>query len=630
MQLFMVEAPIPPGYLESYVLEIRAGSEEPPVSSQGESETGLEGGSAFIWLLRKNAGYQAEPLLTRFDFVHPRESNWILADLDDRPENGEEIAIYFSSLEGERDLNPPVVFSLATGDPVELPFLPSQAIFSVGMDFDDYWAVQADPEGRPLLEFQAQVYPSCPVDIKLAYRWNGLYYEQVSEQIQFAELPDALGMCEPLIDLAVKYWGENAAADLMETLLPSWPPEENSEGEPYPADALDGWKYRLGIYRALSGEGETAVQLMNEISTDPVVPTSSWIDPAQRFLAAYQKPEDIYRACLTAVYCDPATALELLASQIPSSQDALQYLREWGVEPISSGYYDFDDDDETERWFTVRNAPRSMLDFWILVKGGGYFHPVMPGVVESRIPPIDPIDDAYIDDDGQNYQPATMLDGTIAFTMRRFPDTEAPYLVPVPLRKEYPSRFFVPLESYREGLLSGTSPELIQEQLEALEEQPGLLCKPTWSCDEYYYLLGLAGELAKDEESAVNAYQRLWLDYSKSPFTTLARLKLEPLQEPIPTPDTHAGRPTHPGAGADGDPNTDDSSTADCHRPNPDPDCDRHAADANTARLGDNDGDAYHHWHPTDCNPDRDGHSPYGNSYTDRDGDTYRYDPCLP
>jgi hypothetical protein len=59
-----------------------------------------------------------------------------------------------------------------------------------------------------------------------------------------------------------------------------------------------------------------------------------------------------------------------------------------------------------------------------------------------------------------------------------------------------------------------------------LQEIPGLLCKATWSCDEYYYLLGLASELANDEISAADAYQFLWLNYSKSPFTQMARLKL--------------------------------------------------------------------------------------------------------
>jgi hypothetical protein len=71
-----------------------------------------------------------------------------------------------------------------------------------------------------------------------------------------------------------------------------------------------------------------------------------------------------------------------------------------------------------------------------------------------------------------------------------------------------------------------------------LESYPGLICRNTWSCDPFYYFLGLSSELAGDERTAVEAYHRLWLDYSTSPYTTMARLKLfgEAYHTPTPTP----------------------------------------------------------------------------------------------
>ncbi len=138
-------------------------------------------------------------------------------------------------------------------------------------------------------------------------------------------------------------------------------------------------------------------------------------------------------------------------------------------------------------------------------------------------------------------QPAVILNGEQAFAMQRLPDTQQPYLLEVPLRQEYPSRFFVPLAELETRLLSGESPEQIQDELLELQDYPGLLCEPTWTCDSYYYLVGLSSELAGDTENAVDYYLNLWLNYSKSPFTTLARLKLEgtgPLFTPTlsPTP----------------------------------------------------------------------------------------------
>jgi len=225
------------------------------------------------------------------------------------------------------------------------------------------------------------------------------------------------------------------------------------------------------------------------------------------------------------------------------SQDALDILRDWGVTTTSSGFFDFDRDDEAERWFTIRYFPREKLSFWILAKKASGYSALEITNLDSTQPTIDYIDEAYISDEALEYQPAVLLDGTVAFSMQRFPDTQEAYLVDIPLRTEYPSRFFVPLARYKEALLNGASPEVIQQNLLDLADDPGLLCKPTWSCDEYYYLLGLASELAGDEASAVQAYQRLWLDYSKSPYTTMARLKLQVTATPI-TPVTPSTTPS--------------------------------------------------------------------------------------
>jgi hypothetical protein len=75
--------------------------------------------------------------------------------------------------------------------------------------------------------------------------------------------------------------------------------------------------------------------------------------------------------------------------------------------------------------------------------------------------------------------------------------------------------------------LGGEPPRQIQKELLDLQKFPGLLCQPTWTCDSYDYLLGLASELAGDAQKALDNYLTLWLNYSRSPFTTLARLKLE-------------------------------------------------------------------------------------------------------
>jgi hypothetical protein len=76
-------------------------------------------------------------------------------------------------------------------------------------------------------------------------------------------------------------------------------------------------------------------------------------------------------------------------------------------------------------------------------------------------------------------------------------------------------------------IFKGEKPATVKKELINLEDNPGLLCKPTWTCDLYLYILGLENELLDARSSAIEAYLSLWWDYSKSPFTTMARLKLE-------------------------------------------------------------------------------------------------------
>lgn len=555
MKFYMVEADIPPGFISSYLIELRSA-----------------GGSALIRLLEKNRVFRADSLFTSFDFVNPREVNWILADLNGNPQDGEEIAFYSSAASGEVFLNAPQVFNLSRETPVELPFIPAEKIFRVGMDFTNYWGVQPHLNGGNDLVFQSVIFPACPVKLRRVYHWNELYFKLAKVEYGFDALPKDLSPCETMIDHAAYFWGPAVAADLMDVLTDNWPPPVDQKGVPYPGDAKDEWLYRLGVYRALSGDDQAAIKLFNQVSTQPTVLTSRWIVPAQDFLGVLQKPESIYSACLMAKFCIPAYAIEYLVKRLPNlenpSQDALDILRKWGVITTSSGFFDFDRDDEAERWFTIRYFPREKLSFWILAKKASGYSALEITNIDSSRPTLDYIDEAFIADEALQYQPAVLLDGSVAFSMQRVPDTQEPYLVAIPLRKEYPSRFFVPLARYKNALLTGASPEVIQQNLLDLADDPGLLCKANWSCDEYYYLLGLASELAGDDISAIQAYQRLWLDYTKSPFTTMARLKLQLIATPIPavtssaTPSptlsgaTSSATPTFTPSGTRGTPTT--------------------------------------------------------------------------
>jgi hypothetical protein len=535
--LYMTAVEPPPGALASYVIELRG-----------------VGGSAFIWLLEKPGAFQAFPLLARFDFVQQPRANWIVADLNPGAEDGTEVAIYFTQDNDQFAVDPPSVFNLTQLEPRELPFIPDQGIFWVGMQFDNYWGVSAPAQGQSDLAFKTTVYPPCPVTLRRTYRWNGAYFAFIDQQTAVEPNPARLAECETIVDHVAAVWSPEAIIPIMETLLPDWPPPADAQGNPYPPDARDEWLYRLGVYHALAGNQIQAVEYLNQVSTSPSVYNSAWITPAQEFLAAYQSPRDLYRACVGSPVCDPALAIQRLVSGMLVQEDAFESLKQAGVNPNSSGFFDFEDDGESERWFTTRYRERQTPEFWILIEHEEG-HTALPlGPVKSVPPTLEYLEEAYIAEDGLTMQPAVILDGELAFAMQRLPDNQRPFLQEVPLRKEFPSRFFVPLAELETRLLSGESPEVIQQELLALQRFPGLLCQPTWSCDSYYYLLGLASELAGDEQLAIESYQTLWLNYSKSPFTTLARLKLSggapaPTATLSPTPTLAAAPPlATPGA----------------------------------------------------------------------------------
>jgi len=348
MAMHLVEIEPPSGYLRSFVIEVRGN------------------GSAFIWLLQSSSAFHTFDLLTQFDFVNVREAGWIVDNLNADPSDGKEVAIYFSTLPGEFTLDPPRVFNLGQFPPVELPFIPGGDIFKVGMDYTNYWAVKANDTGENSLLFKSAVFPACPVTIRLDYHWNGTFFESISGDYGLENLPQDLSFCQTVIDHAERMWGPSAAISVMESLLPYWPPSNDTDGNPYPKDALDELRYRLGVNSMLVGDEESGEFYFNLIINNPSTELSTWIEPAGKFLAAYKKPIDIYKACQGSTRCYPGYAIIKLIEELPENQDPFEYLKSAGVPTNSSGFFDFDGDDIRERWFTVRHRPLEKLELWIL------------------------------------------------------------------------------------------------------------------------------------------------------------------------------------------------------------------------------------------------------------------------
>jgi hypothetical protein len=508
------------GYLNSYLLDLRGP------------------GSMYFLLLETPSAFQNYILTDRFDFVNTHISRSFIADLTG--DGNQEIGIYYIQSPETGIAQRPTIFSIAELPPKELPFRPSVSPLTVGVDFESFWGIKSDESELNDLYFETSISPACPTTISQDYQWEGRFFELKNTFYVFEPQPDTINYCQLLVDHAVSNWGYAPAIQLMEILLPYWPPAEDINGNPYPADTLDEWRYKLGIYHAQLGNFEVSRRYLSDVANNPNEPGSKWVSEAQKFLNTYQQPGDFFSACILVTDCNPTDALDYLfnTTDWASGEDSFTKLWQAGAAIRSSGYFDFDLDGTSERWFAIRYRDLEPLNLWIIAGAQNGKKALNAGTIETNKPTF-----TYFDEKEQ--PPVVIIDGTSAIRMERDTDTFEPYLTIPTLPKEYENKFIVGMNEARDALFNGEDPAIVIDMLLDLQIYPGLTCETTWTCDPYYYYLGLAYELLGDEENAKSYYLYLWWNYSKSPFTVMARLKLQGTITPTPpTPTAIVTPPT--------------------------------------------------------------------------------------
>ena len=314
---------VPKGFLNSYLVEIRGN------------------GATYIRIIQTSGTYKASALITYFDFVNPVKPYWMIDDLVDELE-GDELVVYFSTSVDEFQLAPPHVFGFDGVDVINLKFKPESNLFDVGMTYTNYWRILKESSGESVLVFEVTLFPVCEVRVQRAYKWDGNHFVFIWDKYSVEPEKLTLNYCELAVNHAAEFWGPHAAIEVMEPLLPLWPPEKNLEGNSYPLDAPDEWRYRLGVYHALVGNYEKAVSYFSGVIDEPSTEESHWIEPAEQFIGIYKTPRDVYKACLDAQYCDPNIALEFLIESlsIEEFKNVMQILWDNNVNILSSGYFD--------------------------------------------------------------------------------------------------------------------------------------------------------------------------------------------------------------------------------------------------------------------------------------------------
>ncbi len=519
LSLTLYALPAQPGELNRRLLEIGGG------------------GSAYLFLVETPAGTQVYPLLTDFNFDTPVPTTYLLADLTG--DGSQELVIYHTRTDSSTTLPAPHIFNLASLPPAALPFQP-ETPFDFNMQAAVTYTVLEAGASSARLQMTAVFFAICPVQVTRPYTWDGEQF--VSEPFHFALDPNTTvtGHCETVIDHAALAWGAETALALAEPLLPAWPPAATANGKPYPADAYDAWRFRLGLYQALAGNDAEALAYMNAIVANPVVANSSWPATAEQFTAAFQEPQDLYRACLDAPSCNLRQAIQTLArnSSLSDPTEVLEYLQFAGVETRASGYFDFDGDGVQDRWTSIRPRPTEKLEFWVLLRAPqSSVQAFFIQIYEVNLP--QPFYAA-----APSQPPVVQLENGKGFIFQQQPGDQETRLRFVDVGYTLPTIIPDGIQQNQQALYSGADPAQVIQSLLALQTSPRFLgdCRALSICDQFYYTLGLAYELSGNETDTLGAYLYLWRDQPKSPYTQMARLKLE--LRPMPPTATRTPTPT--------------------------------------------------------------------------------------
>jgi hypothetical protein len=478
-------------------------------------------GNGFLWSIGTPGNVQVTPLLNNFDPTNDPQAASLTADLTG--DGQAELIIYETSNPTQTHFPSPWIFDLAQQPPSLMP-IQSSLPLELGTESERLVNIQAGIQAVNELQILARMFPTCPVEMTRSYQWDGEMFTISSPQVESYPDPTLLGWCEILVEHASLEWAPELTLAVAEPLLASWPPAENAEGDPYPDDALDAWRFRLGVLHALAGHQPEALQYFQTIIDDPTSAESSWIEPATAFTITYQGPEDLYRACLAAPGCNLHHAIHTMVASSGISSPALarQYLLQNGVVGRTAGYLDFDGDGSDEAWLNLRPTAEGKLEFWILVATTTGVQAVYVQIFESNAP------QPYFHDP-EEIPPVVQLERGRGFILERDPLTGESAIRFLDVEYSRPTFIRDELNSATQALFFGVDPAWGLSELHEIRSSPRFAgdCVAFGICARFYYTLGLADELTGNQLSAIDWYLTTWREYPLSPFTLMARLKLE-------------------------------------------------------------------------------------------------------
>ena len=484
-------------------------------------------GSAFLWLVENPSGTNVYPLLNDINYNQPHENAYLYDELtgDTTPD----LVIYRRVAPGTTLLVPPHIFDLSVSPPAELP-VQDQLPMDFGLEPRTEAEIVTNSKGGNTLRVTFILLPACPVYVIQEYAWNGSSFTTTPLQYELKPVTGLTAFCEVVFDEATSGWGPEASIIVANTMLGVWPPKTDIQGHPYPPDAYDQLRFRLGVLYALAVQTSEASRVMSEIIDTPIVPDSTWVTPAQAFLRVYQGSDDLFTACQQTQFCNLRDALRTMVNNSATHEptQALEFLQAHGVTIRSSGLFDFDIDGQAERWMIIRPKAEAKLEFWILSRMQTGVQAVFVQVFEAgeSLP--------YYHEPAGSI-PVIQFELQKGFIFKRLPDTQEAYIQWVDVEYSRPTIIRDGYEQALNALMAGKDPVTIRDTLLEVYNSPRFKgdCIAFNICDQFHYTLGLVYDLIGEEGNAIDQYLWVWRNYGKSSYALMARVKLNYF--PLPT-----------------------------------------------------------------------------------------------
>jgi hypothetical protein len=525
-----VQASNLPTWFQQYEsrLTLVVNSFPPQPGELGRALVELRGaGSAYLWLVENPAQTNVFPLINDFNFDQPHQNGYLYTDLTGN--NIPILVIYRQTNPGSTLMIRPHFFDLSASPPTELP-VQDQVPVDFGLEPSTEVSINTDSSAGSKLEVTNIMLPACPTFASQSYQWNGSAFGPSALKYGIIPDPNQLAYCEVALDTASSSWGPEAAIAIATPLLELWPPDTDTLGHPYPLDAYDQLRYRLGVLQALANHPTEAIQTMNAIVDTPTIPASAWVTPAEEFLRNYQTPSDLYKACQQAQFCNlhDAFVSMLTYENFNTLSDAMTYLQNNRVVVRSSSLFDFDQDGVNERWMIILPKPAGKLEFWILAESDSGVRAVfVQNVLGNESPP-------YFHQPAGTV-PVIQLELQKGFLFSRLIETGEPYIAWVDVEYARPTIIRDGYNQALNALMDGGDPAKILNILLSLFDSPRFSgdCIAFRICEQFHYTLALTYDLTGSVGNAIDEYMWVWRNYGLSSFATLARTKMNYF--PLPT-----------------------------------------------------------------------------------------------